>query len=88
MVKLSNGSALGIYRFTWIHDGMRAGITWGAGVGPPMADLNGRSMPVADSGRFGWPATIPASHSRHLAMVRQFAQAYADALAAAEDDPQ
>lgn len=23
MVKLSNESALGIYRFTWTHDGMR-----------------------------------------------------------------
>jgi len=88
MVKLSNESALGIYRFTWTHDGMRAGITWGAGVGPPMADLNGHSMPVADPGRFGWPATIPASPTRHMAMVRQFAQAYADALAAAEDDLQ
>jgi hypothetical protein len=84
-ITLANESALGVYRFTWAYDGGRAGVLWYEGGGAPLTELNGNVREVARPERFGWPATLPPAGKRQLAMVRQFAQKFADALAADDD---
>jgi hypothetical protein len=84
-VTLANESALGVYSFTWTIDGQKAAIQWGDGMRVPMAFFGRAGMrDVAGPERFGWTGPPPPAKAK--AVVRAFAQAFADALAAELDE--
>lgn len=81
-VRLSNASALGIYRFDWVSkfDGARCSVQWGDGMGLPLACMGQRSAEVRDPERFGFSRPVTAKN------FRAFAQAFADAFEEGPDD--
>jgi hypothetical protein len=78
---LANCSALGVFRFDWRSkfDNAEMSVQWGAGLGNPLAFMNGMSAEVRNPERFGFKRPVT------LKNFKEFAQAFADEYESGED---